>query len=367
MTGLIIVFVLHNLFALFLYSRSRLCHYSAIKRQNYSLLLIVFLALSILGLQTGDYFSYINLVKEASGALSSNPDYDGYITHMEPIYNYLAFFVGGNYMLWRFIVFGSSFVFVFYFAKKLGYNYYYFLFFFTILCLSSFLVGRMYWGLALFFGAIALFRENKKWWALVLCICAAFAHKSLYILPALIPFAFLRFNKKFILVSVVIFFLLSFLLTRLFGDLSVLSYFFADLDKSIMTYTESDITGSVFGYSIGERIVYVSKFIAGCLIYLSFVYIVIIKKTEIPAYIHSFLILMTISLLLAAALNSGHFGDGTIVYRYIEVIYYPAIFLFCYESRQKIISRSLRNVIVFLTLFSFESSMILSMYYFTAV
>ena len=367
MTGLIIVFILHNLLALFLYSRSRQCRYLAIKRQNYSLLLFIFLALSLLGLQTGDYFSYINLVKEASGVLSSNPDYEGYITHMEPIYNYLAYIVGGNYMLWRLIVFGSSFIIVFYFAKKLGYNFYYFLFYFTILCLSGFLVGRMYWGLALFFGAIALFREEKKWWALLLCVCAAFAHKSLYILPALIPFAFLRFNKKFVFVSVIIFFLMSFLLTRLFGDLSVLSYFIVDLDKSIMTYTESEITGSVFGYSIGERIVYVSKFIAGCLIYFSLAYKVIIRKVEVPVFVHSFLILMTLSLLLAAALNSGHFGDGTIVYRYIEVIYYPAVFLFCYSVKNRLLSHVLKSSIVLLTLFSFESLMVLSMYYFTTI
>ena len=365
MTGLILVFILHNFLALFLYSRSR-SHCTAIKSDNYNFLLVFFLALALLGLQTGDYFSYVDLVKEACGILQSNSNYDGYITHMEPIYNYLAYFVGGNYMIWRLIVFGSSFIIIFLFARNLGFNYYYFFFFFTILCLSSFLVGRMYWGVALFFGAIALYREQKKWWALLLCICAAFAHKSLYILPVLIPFVFLRFNKRFLFVSVFLFFILSFILNRLFGDLSVLSLFFDDLEKSIMAYTEADIKGSVFGYSIGERIVYVSKFMAGCLIYLSLVYKVIIKKVEIPVFIHSFLVLMTIILLLASALYSGNFGDGTIVYRYIELIYYPSIFLFCYETQQKIISRSLRSLIVFLTYFSFESSMILSMYYFTA-
>lgn len=365
MTGLIIVFILHNLLALSLYSRSRSCHYSAIKSDNYIFLLVFFLALALLGLQTGDYFSYIDLVKNASGILHSNPDYDGYITHMEPIYNYLAYFVGGNHMLWRLVVFGSSFIIIFLFARKLGFNYYYFLFFFTILCLSSFLVGRMYWGVALFFSAIAIFREQKKWWALFLCVCAAFAHKSLYILPALIPFVFLRFNKRFLFVSVFIYLLLSFILNHLFGDLSILSLFFADLDKSIMVYTEGEITGSVFGYSIGERIVYLSKFMAGSLIYLSLVYKVIIKKAEVPVFVHSFLILITIILLLAAVLNSGHFGDGTIVYRYIELIYYPSIFLFCYEIRQKIMPRIHRNLTVFLAFFSFESSMILSMYYFT--
>ena len=147
MIELFAVFFLHNILLLYLWGKSRIIN-RRIGKKNFLFLFVLFFALSILGLQSGDYNYYKELVQEINSGMSSAQDVRDALLylHMEPLYNYLAFLVNGNYLLWRAVVFGVSIVFLFLFARKIELDYWPFLFLFALINFRGFIVGRMYWG-----------------------------------------------------------------------------------------------------------------------------------------------------------------------------------------------------------------------------
>lgn len=366
MIGPIIVFVLHNLLLLFLLLKSRK-RIDYINNRSYINLFVVFVVLSIVGLQTGDYYHHIDLIKDAYNALKGSQDISSMLLylHMEPIYNYLALWLSGDYILWRAVVFGSSFAIIFYFIRRLSFNYWSFFFIFTLISLSGFIVGRMYWGVALFVCSVAYARMSGNKWYLLLSLLCIFAHKCLYVLPLFIPFAYIRLNKKSILVLIIAYVFMSFALRFAFADLSIFDTYFEGFSSGIQYYYDSDVESeaSVFGRSAGEKLIYFTEFSAVLLLALNMIYRTVKNRILLPNFIQSCLVLGISFLLFALAVVVGDFGPGILAWRYITVAWFPLIFAICYFKESRLFTHKIWSLSFGLLLLSFEASLTVPIFY----
>ncbi len=365
MTGPIIVFVLHNLLLFYLWNQSRKRN-DLIGRRNYRFLLLVYIVLAIVGLQSGDYIHHIEEIEYVYNEMrsTSSPSDSMMFFHMEPIYNYLAYWVHGDYIIWRAIVFGIPFIILFFTIKKIELKYWEYYFLFTLISFSGFIVGRMYWGVCLFFCSIACARKTGNKWYLLFAILALFAHKCLYILPAFIPMAYIKLNKKSILIIGGVFVVMTIVLQNLFGYLTIFTDYYEGFSRNLNYYEDgsTENTYSIFGQSIGERIIYLTEFIAMFIATIHLLVKSVQKKISLPEYVQSLLILGFLFIVFAFAFYIVGLG-GIYTWRYITISWFPLTFVMCYYIKNRLFDKGIRSIVVSLLLISFEASLTVPIFY----
>lgn len=365
MTGVIIVFVLHNLLLIYLWEKSRK-RADWINKKSYWCLFLFYIFLALLGLQSGDYTHHIEEIQYVYQEMSRNndPAESMKFFHMEPIYNYLAYWVQGNYLVWRAVVFGLPFVAIFYAVKKLKLkNWEYFLLF-TLISFSGFIVGRMYMGVAVFFCAVACARYTGKMWYLLFALLALFAHKCLYVLPAFIPLAYIKFNKKSILLISGAFVIMIIVLQNFFEYLGL----FVDYDegflRTVTRYEEEsqDSTYQIFGQSTGEKLIYMSKFIAMLITTIYLVLESLKRRSVLPDFVQSMLMLGVAFFILAIAFYIVGLG-GIYTWRYLTVSWFPLTFVMCYYIKKRLFAPGIKSMVMSLLLISFEAGLTVPIFY----
>lgn len=364
MTGPLIVFLLHNILLLFLWNQSRKNN-DFINKRNYRCLFVVYIVLAVVGLQSGDYIHHIEDIEYVYNEmrLSRSLNDSMMFFHMEPIYNYLAYWLKGNYFLWRMVVFGITYVILFYTVKKLSINYWKYFLLFTLISFSGFIVGRMYWGVALFFCAIACARKTSNFWYLILAVVAMVGHKCLYILPAFIPFVFLKMNKKTVVISGLLLVGMTVVLHNLFGYLSFFSDYDEQFSRNLNYYEEtSGMKMAIFGQSTGEQIIYFTRFLAMLIITVSIINKTLSKKVVLPNYVQSLLVLGFLILLLAFAFSLVGM-PGIYTWRYITISWFPMTFVIFYFNKNKLLSQQLWDLFMTLMFISFETSLTVPIFY----
>lgn len=364
MIGLIIVFFAHNIVLFWLWNKSKRSQGQSIRSRDYRFLFFVYLLLSILGLQMGDYIAYSELVSDAYNTLKVSPSMEGDVTHMGRLYDLLAYWLGGHYLLWRFVVFGASFVFIFITARKICFDTWPFFFMFSLISMSGFFVGRMYWGVALFFCSVIAAKKTGNLWYLLFSLLAVFSHKCLYVLPLFIPFYFIKLNKKSLLILACFFVVAAMALRYVFEDLKIIDLYVEGMSRSISSYTDDNVTStSVFGRSIGELIIYLPQFVAVVLVLILTFLRGSFRRIVLPDYIQTMVLMSVALLLFAFAIVLGGFGDGTLSYRYIAISYFPSTFVLYYVKESRLISYGLYSFFFAMMLFSFEASLLVPVYY----
>lgn len=366
MVGLLIVFVLHNLLLLFLWSHSKRS-VDLISKRNYRKLLYIYFLLSLLGMQSGDYLHHAELIEEVYLDMNNSSDIQETMVyyHMEPIYNYLAFLFEGNYILWRSVVFGLSFVIIFWFIKRLALDYWTFFFFFTLICFSGFIIGRLYWGVALFFCSIAYVRKTQNYWFLFFSFLSIFGHKCLYVFPVFLPFAFMKLNRKSLVLMGCLFSVMIIALKYVFADLTIFASFSEGFTRSVISYSEmdSDTADAIFGQSLGERLIYVTEFLSTTILSVYTILHIIRRKVVLPDYIHAMLMLSLAFLLFALSFAICGFESGTFAWRYITISWFPLVFVICFFVENGIMNKTIRNISTTLLFFSFEMALLLPLFY----
>lgn len=337
-----------------------------IPKRKATLLFLLFFVAALIGLQNGDYIHYKDLVKEAASYNQTSLFENDVFMHMEPIYNILARFVGGNYLLWRSVVFGGAIVIIFSLVPRIGFNNYCFILYLVLIYTDGLIVGRLSWGVVLFFCSMVLLKQTNNYWYIFLLLASLMAHKCLLILVALVPLIFLKFNKKFIFLGAVGFFVLSSLLDIFFSDISVMNDMVEDSSRILSSYIEGDdVYISVFGRSLGEKIIYIPRFIAVFLVVIVMTRRIVFQKATVPNYMHALMITVSSLFLLAFTVSIGSYGDGTLAYRYLQISYFPCVFIISFSIVNKYLSRLLLRIVNGLLLFSFEMMLIVPFYYST--
>lgn len=142
----------------------------------------------------GDFFHTIDFVQNTT----IKQDLSEYM-HFEMVYQYLAIFCGGNYWLFRLIVWGGAILLVGFVAKRLEADKGLVLFIIFIFAAVNFSGARMYLGMAIYFlGLSFIIKPTGKHslpisYALgfLIILQAPFFHRSMYALVAATPLYFL--------------------------------------------------------------------------------------------------------------------------------------------------------------------------------
>lgn len=133
-------------------------HYSKgdyyIGKKSIIIYVLLFISFGTYGGGEGDYI-HLKQIVESFQDLSDVFFRQG----MEIQYNYLAYYVGGNYTLWRLAIYSVQFIGLGWFLYKAKMNTYTFLICFISLSLVSSVYGRSVWGVIYFYMGIYLFVE----------------------------------------------------------------------------------------------------------------------------------------------------------------------------------------------------------------
>ena len=117
---------------------------SLLKKKNFCVYLILITAFCVLDKSSGDYFHYLDIIKD----LSDSPTLT---THLEPFYVWLISVTHGNYLLFRIIVWGFSTFSIMLLIKHFSLDYNFTYIFFILYVLLFFSYTRAFLSISIFF------------------------------------------------------------------------------------------------------------------------------------------------------------------------------------------------------------------------
>ena len=323
---------------------------------------ILFTFCGLVGLQHGDYFRYAEEVREIVRTAASYR-----ITHLEYQYEQLAKLVQGNYLLWRFIIFGGQFAILLYYLKKINLFSYGFLYVFSVMCLHSMVVGRASWGVVLFFCTTYYAIQSKNYKHLFITPLCLYSHTSLVVLLAVLPLIFLKFNKKSIFFFIILYFALSNVLYYAFENIPLLATYEQTeiISQKMESYADPDRENSIgfFGNSFAAKLSSIPEKLG-----LSALLIILLvkaykKRGFIEHSIHFLLLASLFLVMFSFVMLEGEFGAGTLSYRFFNMIKLPLSIALYYFYKKELITRKVFVLFITIFIFVLEVTLIVPLYY----
>ena len=186
MGHILLSFLFFNIILLVFYKNYRKGNYY-IKKGSLIFYTILLIAFGTYGTGEGDYLSYkrvVELIHSTIDVISLNG--------MEIQYNYLAYYLGGNYTLWRLVIFSVEFIGMSWLLYKAKLNTYPVLLTFVAVCLLLYTYQRSYWGVIFYFLGLYLLLEKKNPLFLILIGLCYFSHTQNIVLLVLLPLSFIN-------------------------------------------------------------------------------------------------------------------------------------------------------------------------------
>ena len=359
---------LGHIFLSFLFFNMLLCiFYSNYKRGKYYIkkaewikYIVLFILFGTLGGGEGDYYHYKEIIEQPY-SLADIILYRG----IETQYIYLSYLVGGNYNLWRFILFSIQFIGMGWFLYRAKLNTYPILLSFTSLCLVTSVYGRAFWGAIFFFMGVYLLIEKKNPFYLIVIALCYISHTSNLVLIALLPFAFIKIKKWHIVVILILFGTIVAVFKDTFTDFLGSGGFEADeaehLNDRLQSYGNKEATG-YFGESLGETLGFVLRYVPILSILFTVLIISFKNKNILMPYRSIFnisfgLVILSLIILVAAI------GGGTIFYRILGMTMFPVSILLPYIWDCGLIKKKRFNTFIYLFILCTEYSYFKDMYY----
>ena len=239
---------------LFIYILMLMKHWSVYtgriyKSNNYKFVFICMLLYSVLGFLEWDTYHYYSLYEEMI---------KGYFPiHVEQIYFWLIKKLPHNYLIWRFCIWGLATALMILSAKRLKLNPSIFCFMAAALFVTRLTVSRSGLGLALMiYCSILLIQsiEKKKVIPILITLggilLSSYFHSAMFVFIIGMLLAFLLpFNKKTILLSLLLFPFLYVSIMQFIGSLSSVLSLSNDQSSFITQYTDSEkIVSNTLGW-----------------------------------------------------------------------------------------------------------------------
>lgn len=325
----------------------------------YTILLIAF---GVYGTGEGDYLHYKENV-EVFHTLYDVVYYNG----MEIQYNYLAYLVGGNYTLWRLVVFSVQFIGMSWLLYKAKLNTYPVFLSFITICLIYYTYQRSYWGVIFYFMGLYLFLERKKTLFLIVISLCVVSHTQNILLLALFPLGFLKIKKWQLLLVLLLIgvlavelkdYLTAYLDSR--GGIENAEY----VDDKIRNYGEGGT--NFIGGSIGEIVLFMLRYVPITIIVLKCVNIIFTRRNEYLSLYKPYraAINVTIGLVITSLIILfASIGAGIFFYRILAMTLFPVSLLLPYIAEIKIISKKSLGVYFRIFILVAEISYIKDLYY----
>lgn len=308
------------------------------------------LLFSLFSFYDSDYFSYEYMFHQGFGGKDFR----------DPLYYYISLVCFDNYILFRFIVWGSALLLYKKTIDHLVLNPNVAIFTFAVFWIMIFAYARASLGMALYFYGLS-FLINRDFrtfrdiiFGTVFIIFSYFGHRSMLPIIAMTPLAFINLDKKKIFLLLLSYPLLIYIFSRVFLAFSSDA---VDLDDSL-----SGFQAAATAYaSAGEATSYVGLYalmtnfrVAGFyLLMIYFVWTVVIKEYYwiTNTWYRGYLNIAIGILVLAGLFLLSDFGIGNATllgYRYMFISAIPLCLCFSYHIQNGDFSIKLRNLLLIL-------------------
>lgn len=353
-------FIFYNFILSLFYSHYRKGHYYIDKTHLiiYTLLLIAF---GTFGTGEGDYIHYKEDVERFHSLFDVL-----YHSSMEIQYNYLAYFVGGNYTLWRLVIFSVQFIGMSWLLYKAKLNTYPVYLSFITICLVYYTYQRSYWGVIFYFLGFYLLLEKKNPLFLIIMALCYFSHTQNIILLALLPFGFISIKRWQLVIAVLLIGIAATALKDNFfeyldsGGIEDADY----INGKMKDYGEG--TAVYFGNSIGEFVIFLFRYVPFAIFVLSLVKMVLTNRHKYLSYCKSYrsMINVTIGLVITSmVVMFASLSAGIFFYRILSMALFPFSILLFYMVENKTIKKSSFNMYILIYIIGTELGYIKDLYY----
>lgn len=166
---------------------------------NLKYVITIFAIIAVWGAFTGDYPHYKEIVNNIHTRVR-------FLTHFEDIYIWIVDYVNGDYTLFRIFISSISFISLYWIFKLSACLDYRIVFLYSALEFMAAIEGRQQCCIYIFYlGIIICLEEKKRLLGLIFIIASSFFHKSFVINILLLPFLFIKINRKNILLLLIAF------------------------------------------------------------------------------------------------------------------------------------------------------------------
>lgn len=355
-------FLFFNLILIVFYRHYKKGEYY-IKKKDLVFYTILLIAFGVYGGGEGDYLAYKTSVEENFQSL-----FDVYYEDSFEIqYNYLAYIVGGNYNLWRLVIYSIQFIGMSWLLYKAKLNTYPFFICFISICLVMSVYGRAFWGAIYFFLGVYLLIERKNPLFLIIIALSYVSHTQNLALIALLPLAFIEFKRWHLLVIIIVFGTLVTSFQDLFTSfLDSGGVEGADhLNDKMQLYGQTG-TQKAFGNSIGEVTIFILQHVPIVFLFLYLLKIFLMDNNRFAIinkpYRRVMSFIFALILISIIILISG-IGSGALFYRVLDMVFFPITLLLPYLNEIGIIKKRTFKNIIALYIFVAELGYAKDLYY----
>ena len=351
-------FLFFNYLLYTIYNKYKKGEYYIIKK-DWIKYIFLFILFGTLGGGEGDYYHYKEIIEKPYSSMDLL-----FYTGIEKQYIYLSYYVGGNYNLWRFVLFSIQFLGMGWLLYKAKMNTYPVLLSFTSFCLVMSVYGRAFWGSIFFFLGVYLLIEKKNPLYLLAIACCYFSHTSNLVLIVLLPLAFISIKRWHLIVIVLLFGTLVAIFKDAFLDYLNSGGFEAEeaehLNDRLQSYGNREATG-YFGQSMAENLGFVLKYIPQ--LSILFLALFISFKNKISRSIRGVINISTGLLILSLIILAASIGGGTIFYRILGMTMLPVSLLLPYMKDSGLIKKKRYNTFIYLFILCAEYGYLKDMFY----
>lgn len=279
----------------------------------------------------------------------------------EPVYLWIADFVGYNYILWRLLVWGIGVLFVVLTIKKLNVNTLFYWFVFIACYYWLFGYARSAVALTMFvFGMVLFSAEKTRGHFLIglsLMALSIFGHKSLAVALLVVPLFFFKPNKFFLLVSIALFpiaiKITQYIMEYLpYLSLAVGNFEYYDIESFQNNFERISEYNRFEDFGLTR--VLLERLIEFChyLLFLISIYYMVFKNGYKQCSQQSIRLFMLMFVLAYVGFCFAFCGQESSVfsYRIINMAVLPAVLLMILLTEEGVIQRSLLTKVVFLSI-----------------
>lgn len=360
MRHILLSFLFYNILMIIFYNHYKRGHYY-IDKPHLVLYTILLIAYGTYGGGEGDYLHYKESV-EAFHSLFDVVNYNG----MEIQYNYLAYLVGGNYNLWRLVLFSVQFVGMSWLLYRAGLNTYPVFLCFITICLVLYTYQRAYWGVIFYFMGLYLLLEKKNPLFLIIIALCYFSHTQNIALLALLPLGFINIKKWQLFLVIILIGVLATILKDYFiaylnsGGIENADY----LNDKMQRYSEGGLGN--FGNSIGEYIIFACRYVPLIIIVLKCLTMIFTNRKRYLYFTKPFrgIVNITIGLTITSlVVLFADLGAGTFFYRILSMTLFPIAILLPYLVENKTMRKQVFKGYVWVYILVAEMGYIKDVYY----
>lgn len=292
----------------------------------------------IFALWNGDYISFGNQFLK----MSWGSEYKDYL------YPYLSVFAFKCYNIFRFFIWGTATFLVFRLAKEYNVSTNVMAFVFPIVFLLLFSYARASFAMALFFtGLTFIIKKGLSKGlipALIFYTIAFTAHRSMLVLIAFTPLAFIKLTKKKLLILIPVLIVLAFsmnnIISSVLGAEALQEESLESFNKTSNNYMNGK-SAVVYNWKYG-----LITLLQNCSFFIINIFLlwkVVIKKIEVTEEIRKLLTFTTFVLLFASfflfmGLTSNQLGLNIVGYRFLFMTGIPLTLMLSYMYHSKKIS-----------------------------